>query len=125
MTNLENPLSFSDSKNLFGHKIEMVDQIEVCQGGPVIGDLIIDGRRVMDSQFGGPIWPLRNGVIAPIFERSFFSSGFRVALVDYDGGKTKICSSRYDVVWIIECDEINVRFSIHLDGSGLRTCAIS
>jgi hypothetical protein len=117
MNYLENPLSFIDIKKYDNHYVEITNQVEICQGGPVIGDLVIDGRKLENLQFGGPIWLTKKGIVAPIVERGFFYSGFRLSLIDYKSGIVKKIGSRHDIVWIVKCEDDIARCSIHLDGS--------
>jgi hypothetical protein len=78
----ENPIEFEINKKFNEFDIRYTNLVEVCQGGPEIGKLTINGISFTDYLFGGPILFHDNKVYAPVFIKKTFKSGFQLAEID-------------------------------------------
>ena len=68
-----------------GHTITLYENNEaICQGGPLVSKLEIDGNRIgKDSVFGGPVLFHKNWVFAPKLIRKFFKGhGFKLLAIE-------------------------------------------
>ncbi len=100
------PTSLQRKYSLHGHEIEYRGIMELCQGGPEVGDLFVDERRVGgDSRFGGPLLYDAGAIYIPRFTKSFFSSGFTLARVELGSGKVSPIGKRRGLIYLekIEC----------------------
>lgn len=65
MNNFETTNDFDTLKTISGVVIEFYELMEVAQGGPVVRDRLINGKR-LDGRFGGPVVADGTHVYAPI-----------------------------------------------------------
>lgn len=121
-SNLENPMSFKSSKESFGHSVRLKELSEVCQGGPVVGLLEIDGIE-FDKKliFGGPFCVLKEGLALPIFERGFFSSGFKFCFISWERKDFQGFDKRHDVLWIQDCSYGTAECALNIEGTVMIT----
>jgi hypothetical protein len=55
--------------------------MEVSQGGPVTGNVSIDGERI-PGRYGGPILLESDNMYIPVQVKRFMGTGFKVARID-------------------------------------------
>lgn len=80
MKSFENPIQFDVLKWIYDVKIEYTNLMEICQGGPEVGKLYINDRRV-EGSFGGPALSDGNYVYVPEYVKNFLRSGFRLTRI--------------------------------------------
>lgn len=69
------PLLFPYSYCHNGLIVKHTNTFEVCQGGPLVGTLSVDGRSVSECYFGGPIAFEGDFLFGPgYFKRQFYLS---------------------------------------------------
>jgi len=95
------PTSVQREYSIEGHEIEYRDLMEICQGGPEIGNLFIDGQRIGDnSRFGGPLLYSNRSIYAPIYVKKFISSGFILAKIDIMTNEMKLIGRRKGLIFL-------------------------
>lgn len=61
--------------------VELSDLLEICQGGPYVGNLAIDGIGFGSRRFLNKFVETEDSVFVSEFTRGFFKSGFRLLRV--------------------------------------------
>jgi len=80
---LQNPISFIVHKELPSFTLEYRDFMEICQGGPEVGDVYINETKVKGYSFGGPFLIHEHHIILPAYiERRFKSNKFKLAFIN-------------------------------------------
>lgn len=78
----ETPNDFNPLKEVNGHKIEYFDLREIAQGSPLIGKIKIDSITISEKDyFGGPFVYDDEFIYIPIYQRSFFNTGFKLVKI--------------------------------------------
>lgn len=94
MRKFEDPIQFDEKKRIGNIVITYSDLMEVSQGGPVAGNISIDGKK-LNGRFGGPILIKEDYVYAPVQVKRFLGTGFKLARINLNTleveyiGKTK------------------------------------
>jgi hypothetical protein len=95
------PTSIQREYSIEGHEIKYRDLMEVCQGGPEIGNLIINGQPIGgESRFGGPLLYSDRSIYAPLYIKKFMSSGFILAKIDLPTGAVKLIGKRKGLIFL-------------------------
>jgi len=77
--NSETPWDFRKTVNIQNLKIEYKQMIEVCQGGPCVGNLYINDVEIQSGKmFGGPFLMSGECLYIPLFVRKFSTTGFQL-----------------------------------------------
>lgn len=98
---LPTPWSLQLRYAMDGHSIEYRNVMELCQGGPEVGNLFVDGKPVSpEARFGGPLLVDDLKVYLPVFDKSFFYSGFRLAQVDLLSGSVDRLGKRKKLIFL-------------------------
>ena len=84
MTNLDTPMDFQIEKYFGNHKLKYVNLTEITQGGPEVGNIMIDDRTISSFFFGGPVINKNNFVYIPIFDKTFFKRGFKLGQINLE-----------------------------------------
>lgn len=83
MNKFDHPTDFELSVDENGISVRYRNEREVCQGGPVLGNVYVNGRSVFDNhECGGPALVKGTKVYVPVYIRGFWKSGFKVGEVD-------------------------------------------
>ncbi len=110
------PTSLPPRLVLNGHVVEYENLTEVCQGGPEIGELIIDGQRPQPrSRYGGP--PLSDGdyLYVPQFVRSLFASGFVLQRISLSSKETLNIGKRRPLIFLDSIKDGAARYYIDVE----------
>lgn len=114
----ETPFQVQPVRYINGVEIELQNIMELSQGGPEVGQLVINGKVVSGKErFGTPVVVSENSVFAPIFKRGFLSSGFKIARIDLKSGQFEIISKMYPLIYLIEVAQKKLRFGVDVDCS--------
>ena len=108
MKNFETPTDFETSITLNGITIAFNNLQEISQGGPVVGNLLIDNKIVYGT-FGGPFLNENEFLFIPIYlKKRFFGWGFKLAKIDLNNGHCYIVGSIKKLIFLdkIEKDVI-------------------
>ena len=81
MINLEDPIQFIEEKTVGDVLISYTNLMEISQGGPVVGNLAINGRRIK-GRFGGPSLVDGNFLYLPSQVKRFLGTCFKLAQID-------------------------------------------
>jgi hypothetical protein len=79
MKKYESPMFFLTRQTINGLEISYSDLMEVCQGGPEVGILSVNGNPIPSYRFGGPLLYNNGYLYAPAFDRRWL---FKLAEID-------------------------------------------
>ena len=124
MTNFETPIEFNIEKKKAGLEVVYRNLMEICQGGPEVGSISINGNVVFDSRFGGP-WLSEGGYIyIPIFIKSFFGSGFKVAKINIESLSMEIISKKKELIFLDKVEDGKIYYYEDLEKTVVNTLDI-
>jgi len=81
MKKTETPIDFEINKSHNDIEVSYVDLFEISQGGPVVGSMIINGRKLI-GRYGGPVLFDNDDLYAPAQVSKIFGTGFKLAKID-------------------------------------------
>jgi hypothetical protein len=77
-------MDFQIEKHFGSHKLKYINLTEITQGGPEVGNIIIDNKDIRPLFFGGPAINFNNFLYLPLFDKSFFNRGFKIGQIDLE-----------------------------------------
>ena len=112
----ETPVNFDVSKNIEGTEVEYSELMEVGQGGPEVGKLSVNKSEIKyEYPFGGPFL-IKNGYLyVPVFIRSFFRSGFKLAKIDIRSHDVELIGTTLGLIFLSKIEDGKVYFYEDLD----------
>jgi hypothetical protein len=120
------PTSLQPKNSLDGYDVEYRGLMELCQGGPEVGDLFVNGRHIGgDSRFGGPLIHHAGAIYVPVFTKSFFSSGFTLARVELASGKVSLIGKRRNLIYLDRIENGIVYYYTDMQKFHLETLSIA
>jgi hypothetical protein len=81
MNKFEDPTDFDEKKTIGKVEIGYSNLMEVSQGGPVTGNVSIDGEKI-PGRYGGPILLENDHMFIPVQVKRFIGTGFKLARID-------------------------------------------
>lgn len=76
------------------------DQLaELTQGGPVTGNIRINGHH-MEGRYGGPLFIKGNYVYLPMLEKKLFADYFRLVRIDRENMTILKIGDLHHLIWI-------------------------
>ena len=100
--------------------IKYSDLTEICQGGPLVGNLIVNGQKVFcDKRFGGPLLYHENLVFIPMFIRKFCISGFMLSIIELNTMRLSTIKDIYDLIYLDSINENGILFYKDIDRTKL------
>lgn len=95
------PLGFPHVYEYDGHLIKYISTYEINQGGPEVGNILIDNKNLFSRYyFGGPLLFDSHFIYAPVLFQSFLNSGFKVAEINLDNNELKILGIKEKLILI-------------------------
>ena len=103
ISDIETPLSFQTKKACGSHTVEVRELREICQGGPDVGKMFLNGEWLFDKVFvGGPFVIVDGQLLIPVFVRRLFARGFQFSRVDLGTNQIFPLTDVVDLVWLDE-----------------------
>lgn len=103
MKKFETPNDFSTVLYVEDTLIEYQNLIEINQGGPLIGNLLINKIPIFeDKKFGGPVILFNKKLVIPIFEKMFFNTSFKIAIIDINSLTIRLINKKYKLIYLKE-----------------------
>ena len=84
MMKFEDPWQFETKKEVDNIEVHYSQLMEVSQGGPEIGNIIINNKEIEKFKFGGPLIFQNKFIYIPIYIKKFFYSGFKIARINVE-----------------------------------------
>lgn len=107
------PLNFLDTYAIEGHLIKYSSFIEICQGGPEVARLSIDGRFLgaeRDIYFGGPPVFYKGYMFVPHLKKSFLSRYFKLCVIDLNNLSMKEIGGKEELILLKEVNDNTIYF---------------
>ena len=112
----DTPIYFQEKQSVAGVEVEYTDTKEICQGGPAIGKIKINGRLFSDSiYFGGPFLSEDVFIYVPMFVQKLFRSGFKLCVINTTTLEQKILEPLRDLIFLHSIDGERIAFYEDLD----------
>lgn len=100
---LGTPIEFKDHIFIDGLEIKYVNLMEVNQGSPLVGNLLINQKTFSEEQrFGGPFLYQDGMLYIPLFVRRFCVVGFKLARINCIDFSISYLSRVEDLVYLKE-----------------------
>ncbi len=112
--NLESPIQFQVKKSKGNIKIEYKELMEISQGSPEIGKLLINDR-VQEGFYGGPALIEGKYVYAPIYEKNFFKSGFKLIKINVETFDVKFLTKKKNLIFLDKIKDDFIYFFESID----------
>ncbi|CAN5294277.1 hypothetical protein BH09BAC6_BH09BAC6_17610 [soil metagenome] len=81
MKDYESPIDFIYKTKIEQVEIEFKETHEIAQGGPLIGFLFINNKKIYDYEFGGPYLYDRGNFFTPVYVKDSVW-GFKLAQIN-------------------------------------------
>lgn len=88
MSNFEDPIQFDEFKKIGNVEVSFSNMMEVSQGGPVAGDISINGNKI-PGRFGGPILIEGKYLYLPALVKRILGTGFKLARINLNTLETE------------------------------------
>lgn len=122
---LDTPWAFTTDLQYDKWHIKYSKLTEICQGGPLVGNLIINGQNVFsDKSFGGPLLYFDNIVIVPMFTHKIFVSGFKLSIIELGTMRLRLEKGIYDLIYLDRIEENRILFYQDMNRNKLHTKSI-
>ena len=104
----EHPTSFQIEKSAGECSVSYQNLMEICQGGPEVGEMSINGSPIKGCRFGGPFIINGEMIYAPLFKRKFLKSGFVLARINLKTQAVEELSKLLPLIYLsrVEGDQI-------------------
>jgi hypothetical protein len=110
------PNEFPEKHRFDGHEITYQNLLEIVQGGPIVGSLFIDGRRIGSNLlFGGPFLIEEGILYIPLFVRKFCISGFKLCQIDLRTLEFTLSKRVKDLIYLSHIDNGKIFFYENID----------
>ena len=96
----EDPVQFELTKTVNGREVAYTHMMEVSQGGPEIGTIVINGVPVTQHYFGGPFLHTGNFVYAPMYVKNFWKAGFKLARINTETLEIETYGKTKDIIFL-------------------------
>jgi hypothetical protein len=122
---LSDPTNLQRKYSLDGYDVEYRCLMELCQGGPEVGYLFINGNHIgVDTRFGGPLIHHAGAIYIPVFTKSFFSSGFTLARIELASGKVSMIGKRRGLIYLDRIESGIVYYYTDTEKTHLETLSL-
>ncbi len=118
------PLHFELKVDYYNHNIEYHNLREIAQGGPLVGQLSINGIALggnYNYEFGGPLLCYNKYIIIPFYRRF----RFRLCVIDIDSMQIKVSDFSERLILLKGINDEHVEYFIDLDNTNLKKCSLN
>ncbi|AXG74435.1 hypothetical protein DVK85_09395 [Flavobacterium arcticum] len=120
MNMLETPWDYIPAKRKDSIVVSIINEMEIAQGSPIVGDLKINNTLVnQNCKFGGPIIINNEFVYCTVFFRGGFlkSSGFKIAKINILSLDFFFIGDKEFLIWIQKVENNQILFRKSLYGN--------
>lgn len=116
---MPDPIYFSDLESSRKDIVEIRGRTEICQGGPRIGSLFVNGIKVGgNSLFGGPMLEENGYLFLPKREKGWLFNGFKLVKVDLNTLELSYLGVKSDLIFLKRIKDGYIYFMKTLDDAG-------
>lgn len=112
----QNPISFIATKEFPNFKLNYINLMEIGQGGPEIGSVLINDKKIPTYLFGGPFLYFDEYVYMPVYLKSFFYKGFKIAKINIETLKVEILGKYENLINLYKIDGNYIYYYKDMDG---------
>lgn len=109
MNRFEDPIQFDIKKKIGDIEIIYSDLMEISQGGPEVGNLIINGK-VVEGRYGGPAICKDEYIYVPVYVKKFLGMGFKLARINANTLKVERLGKIKDLIFLEKIEGNQVYF---------------
>lgn len=120
MSKFENPMQFDIKKKSDGIEIVYSNLMEICQGGPEIGTISINGNPIQNYRFGGPCLHQEDYIYAPAYVRKFLGTGFKLSKINCQTLNVELLGKTKDLIFLDKIVDNRIYFFEDIDKMLLR-----
>jgi len=113
---LQRPDDFDTQIHTSRLSIEYTNLLEISQGGPILGNIAVNGVS-LEGRFGGPTWIDGSIVYIPKTEKSLFGTYFRLMKLDMDSMIRTEIGELHHMIWIEKVYDGKIYFYDSMDKS--------
>ena len=84
--------------------------MEVCQGGPVVGDLSVNGKILEGLRFGGPLLHKDESIILPLFVKKIWNTGFVIVSINLKSLVMNKLSKVFPLAYLSRVEGLRIYF---------------
>lgn len=106
----QSPINFQTTIEIENIKIEYSRLMEICQGGPEIGDLSINESIIPYYRFGGPLLFDNGSIYAPIFIKRFCIAKFKLSIINVHTQKIRLIGKYHNIMHLDKIDNGKIYF---------------
>ncbi len=115
MIKFEDPVNFNTTLDTGSIKIVYSNLMEVCQGGPILGDISINNTIISNYRFGGPFLYENNLLFAPVYIKGFLNSGFKIGKVNAEDCTVVTLGKKMDLIILDRIEDNRIYFFVNID----------
>jgi hypothetical protein len=118
--------NFLDRLEGEGYCIELKNLFEgICQGGPMLGNLKINGKYFSSDYFGGPMHVYKEKLYIPKFKKSLFHGpGFVLVSIDILSKEQKKLTTWKDMVLVKSIKDDVITYFTNIENINESSCNI-
>jgi hypothetical protein len=103
MNKFEDPIQFDLKKQIGEVEMAYSNLMEICQGGPLVGNLTINGKGV-DGRFGGPAIFQNGYLYVPAYVNKILGTGFKLSRIDIQSLQIEYFGKTNDIIYLSQID---------------------
>lgn len=109
MISLESPWEFDLRKKEGDVEVVFINEMEVSQGSPEVGDLMLNGEP-MSGRYGGPVLIENGYLFVPIFIKKFCVASFRLVRINSKTFEYEYIGHFHDLIWLDRIENNKIYF---------------
>ena len=111
----DTPVNFKTEVNIGSTKIRYADILKAGNSHLSIGKLLINGNDLFKYNFGGPFLYNDTLIIIPVYTKSLFFSGFKIAQINLEDCNIQIKGKLNDFIFLQKVENGNIYYYIDLE----------
>ncbi|NVO03860.1 MAG: hypothetical protein HXX09_14275 [Bacteroidetes bacterium] len=116
------PYNFITQFNIEDSIVSYYNLVEICQGGPLVGFLLLNNQPLLENiYFGGPSLLFENKIIIPQLLKHFFSKKFIITIIDIKTKKSKVFGKKKDLILLSRIQENKIFYYTDLENKNLES----
>jgi hypothetical protein len=116
MNKFEDPIQFDIRKMEGDIELTYSDLFEISQGGPVVGNISINGKT-LEGRYGGPALYRDKYVYAPVLVAKFFGTGFKLARINATSLEIVFLGKTKDIIFLDSIEDNRIYFFENMNKS--------
>jgi len=106
----DTPIDFATEIKIDDMEIIYCNTFEIGQGGPVVGNISVNGRLISNHYFGGPVLLDEQYLYIPIYMKKIISWKFKLARIDLNSLKIDTIGKWESVIFLDKIENGTIYF---------------